>query len=91
MNRADLERRRAWLVARAQRQRERLEGSLVPWQAEADRIDRATGFVRRRAGWLGFFMGAALGLGAAVHPRLLVAAVRALAATWPLWLRGRSR
>lgn len=91
MNRAELERRRAWLVARSQRQRERLEGSLMPWQAQADRIDRATGLVRRRVGWLGFFMGAAFGLAAAVRPRLLVASARALAATWPIWLRARSR
>lgn len=90
MKRAELERRTARLVARSARQRERFACSLMPWQARADRVDRATLLIRRRAGWFGFLAGAAFGLVAAARPRLLVASARALAMTWPLWRRARS-
>jgi hypothetical protein len=91
MNRIALEQRTAELAARSARQRARLADSLVPWQARSERIDRATIWMQGRMGWLGFTAGVVFGIVAAARPRLLLASARALAATWPLWLRARAR
>jgi hypothetical protein len=91
MSRAELERRTSELAARSARQRARLADALKPWQARAARADRATFWMQGRMGWFGFAAGAVVGMIVAARPRLLVASARALAATWPLWLRGRAR
>jgi hypothetical protein len=87
MKRVELERRTQSLLAASARQRDRFAGSLAPWQGRARRIDGATVWMRARAGWLGFAVGAGFGLLAALRPRLLVASARAAVVAWPLWLR----
>ena len=87
MKRAELEQRTRWLLTKSARQRETFAGSLVPWRVRAGRIDGATGWVRERAGWLGFVAGAGLGFLAALRPRVLVASARAAVVAWPLWAR----
>ena len=90
-DRGELRRRIAWLAARSARRRDRLADALATWRVRADRVDRTVLQVRRRAGWLSFLGGAAIGLAAAARPRLIAASVRAAAATWLFWLRARSR